>query len=101
MAEEIKTKNADPRNVYLVFVKAQYVRDAQAFTGKDTIMDDIWDDEDGWQDISGPVLCAVYHNFPKETVEEKIHTLYPNAPKEVFEYVSVQQLLDDGYLGIF
>lgn len=73
----------------------------QAFTGKDVIRDNIWDDEDGWQDIGGPVLCAVYHNFQKETVEEKIRALYTDAPRDVLAYILVQQLLNDGYLGIF
>lgn len=100
MSEEIKAKKADPE-VWMVFVKAQYVRDAQAFTGKKNFAADIYEDEDGWLDIGGPVLCAIYRDLTKEEVIKKNQNIYPDAPEEVFVYVSCENLGNNGYLDLF
>ena len=99
MKENNKGNRIEDR-IGLVFIREGYVRDAQAYTGRKIIEGDIHDDEDGWQDIRGPVLCAVYHNSSITEIKEKISAEYPDAPEEVFKIVTAGQIVD-GSAGYF
>lgn len=83
------------KNRILVFVKKEYVRDAEAFTelpAEKYEGIDIYsasDCEEGWADIEGPVLVGDFQNMTLEEVRERIRRLYPDASEEVFEFMYV------------
>lgn len=71
---------------YLVFIKADYVRDAQAMTGGTVDWDaDNADDqaELAYRDCSGPMLILETDN--KEDIIPKLQMFYPNASLDVFQ----------------
>ena len=75
---------------YLVFIKREYVRDSQAFTGKAFKKDDLGDlyssgeAEDGWQDIEGDILVADINCETEEELFKRIGTIYPKASHHIF-----------------
>ena len=79
----------------LVFVKSEYVRDAQAFTRLDASQYEevgIYmgtDCEQGWNDIKGPVLVADWKNLTMEQAMEKIKVLYPDASIGIFTFLII------------
>ena len=80
---------------YLVFIKKEFVRDSQAFTGmpfteKDP--DDIYSSsamEHGWADTEGDVLVMDTESETKEELYNRIGALYPEASKEIFRIIKV------------
>lgn len=92
----LRTAGDTAGSTWLVFLDAGYIRDAQAFTGKGDYTGDPEADEDGWQDISGPVLCAVLHKATEADARKKAQEMYPDAPEEVFLVVSTRQM-EEGY----
>lgn len=80
---------------WLVFAKSSHIRDAQAFTGKRDLTYDLDADEDGWRDINGPVLCAIYRDISREEAERRVHTMYPDAGMDAFSIVTTSQLAED------
>lgn len=72
---------------YLVFINEDVIRDAQAFTSKAIHEDtDIWDtdQEDGWNDISGPILILERDNITRIELQKQLHNLYPDADASIF-----------------
>lgn len=70
---------------YLVFIKKDYVRDAQAMTGG--IVD--WDADNAdeqaelaYRDCCGPMLVLETDN--KEEIISKLKKFYPNACSDIF-----------------
>ena len=68
---------------FLVFLKSCYVRDAQGF------FPDKWPNmyefEDDWKDVGGPMLLMKCYGGDLAEVWEAINRVYPNTAREVFE----------------
>lgn len=80
---------------YLVFIKSEYVRDSQAFSGKDIpkgFLDGIHftiEAEDGWRDIEGDVLVADMNCETEEELSKRIRNIYPEASIEIFRILKL------------
>lgn len=75
-------------NDFFVFLKADYVRDAQGFlNGHIDDFDDIHDSDEAWRDVCGPMLLMNVAAINLEEVIERIDSVYPHADKRVFEIV--------------
>lgn len=89
----MKTKRNNHKFRTLVFIKSQYVRDSQAYTGAEiSENDDIYADDEmdqNWGDIECPVLCADLELNPEAAINWVIHNMYPNASREIFECFSI------------
>lgn len=72
---------------YLVFIKADYVRDAQAYLGE--LSEDIFDDEheENWRDINGPVLVLDGNFDSTIKMFDTIMKMYPTTDISIFEYI--------------
>lgn len=76
------------QNRYLVFIKSEYIRDAQAYVGA-PCEDDPVEVDKGWLDANGPMLVLdIYANDATE-VKDRISRVYPEADMDVFEILSV------------
>lgn len=85
---------------YQVFLRNEYVRDAQGYLRMQlpqTDDKDIFDDkqEDGWSDVCGDMLLMELHNAMYPEVLNRIQTLYPDADMNVFRISSVSQIQED------
>lgn len=76
-------------NNYLVFLKAEYVRDAQGFLEANIESVDIDYNNDAWRDVSGPVLLMDITAGSIEEVTDRIKSVYPDADMRVFEIMQV------------
>ena len=78
--------------VTFVFIKAEYVRDAQAYTRKSLLGEpDIYSEENdiGWSDVSGDILIGEYSDCSIADARERIKKVYPQANPEIFRFISV------------
>lgn len=73
---------------YLVFVKSEYIRDAQAYVGAPCEDDPIEVDK-GWLDANGPMLVLDIHANDVKAVKDRITRVYPDADMDVFEILNV------------
>lgn len=71
-------------DIYLVYLKADYVRDAQGYLfGK---VEEISEkEEEGWGDVSGPLLLMEFQADSNEEAWDRIIRWYPEADPEVFQ----------------
>lgn len=82
---------------YLVFIKSEYVRDSQAFSGKafpKGELDDLYSNveaEDGWQDIEGDILVADMNCKTKKELFKRIRAIYPEASIEIFRILKLPE----------
>lgn len=80
---------------YLVFIKYEYVRDSQAFSGKafpKGELDDLYSNveaEDGWQDIEGDILVADMNCGTEDELFQRIRNMYPEAIEEIFRILKI------------
>ncbi len=75
----------------MVFVKEGFVRDAQAFM-ESAVTDNYYDSEEGWRDISGPVLVADWsgEEMTLSKAKERIQNLYPESSSEIFSFIQIK-----------
>lgn len=81
---------------YQVFLKNEYVRDAQGYLHMQlpqTDNEDIFDDkhENGWSDVSGDMLLMELHDTTYQDVVNRLQTLYSDADFKVFRITSIIQ----------
>ena len=71
-------------DIYLVYLKADYVRDAQGYLfGK---VEEISEkEEEGWGDVSGPLLLMKFQADSNAEAWDRIIRWYPEADPEVFQ----------------
>ena len=72
---------------YLVFIKSEFVRDAQAYTAPTSDVIDmgvINDDDNAWRDVGGPMLVLDRVASDESAVWDFVSRVYPNTPKGVF-----------------
>lgn len=72
---------------FLVFLKACYVRDAQGFFPEK--WPDMYDFEDDWKDVGGPMLLMKCHCMSLDDVRAAINRIYPNTSPNVFEIYEI------------
>lgn len=83
-----------PNTTILVFIKSEYIRDAQAYIGnklpknKDEIYMDC-ENEQYWQDTSPHGFVAFYNEKTIKEAKESIKTCYPNADEDIFLFLPV------------
>lgn len=70
-----------------VYIKAEYTRDGQAYTGSD-LLSELYEEENesNWQDVSGPILVSILKGFSLEEAKERIHRAYPDASMDIFTF---------------
>lgn len=74
---------------YLVFLKAEYVRDAQGyFPGN--LSEAPEEDEEHWFDVGGPVLVMDTQAENLDAIHVSLGKLYPNTTTDVFEVYEVR-----------
>lgn len=74
---------------YLVFIKEEYVRDAQAYEGPMESEEDIFSDyqsEQYWKDAGGPLLVFEGYAKSEEEILDKLKPLYPQADASIFMF---------------
>ena len=73
---------------YLVFIKAEYVRDAQAYEGPLESEEDIfdWKFEEYWKDAGGPLLVFEGYANSEEEILDELKPLYPQADASIFMF---------------
>ena len=74
--------------ITLAFIKSDYVRDAQAFTGKkvNILEEDLSSqkNEAGWRDCFGPILIGAFPETTEEQARELVKIIFPEAAEEIF-----------------
>ena len=74
---------------YLVFLKAEYVRDAQGyFPGN--LPAAYEDDEEHWFDVSGPVLVMDTEAENLDAIHIRLSQIYPDTATDIFEVYAVR-----------
>lgn len=70
-----------------VYIKAEYARDGQAYTGSD-LLSELYREENeaNWRDVSGPVLVAEFKELSLEEAKEHIHRAYPDVSMDIFTF---------------
>ena len=74
---------------YLVFIKEEYVRDAQAYEGPMESEEDIFSNyqsEQYWKDAGGPLLVFEGYANSEEEILDKLKPLYPQADASIFMF---------------
>lgn len=93
--KELKPHKANNKHRYEVFIKSDYVRDAQAYVG-DCLSDDIdiFDEEHErfWNDCNGHILVFDGYAESIEDVKETLKKIYPDASDNIFYIKSVNKL---------
>lgn len=79
-------------NTILVFIKRQYIRDAQAYTAANlpSDEDEIYMDcelERNWIDTEPHGLVAAYKDTSIEKAKERIKNTYPDASDSIFIFL--------------
>ena len=86
---------------YLIFVKSEYTRDSQAFTGmaiedeEDIYMS--WEKESGWQDAEGDILVADIECASDKEAFERISRIYPEAENKIFRIMKTENMEEIEY----
>lgn len=75
-------------NRYLVFLKAEYTRDAQGLLSG-PVNDGDYDVEESWNDVSGPMLLMDKTVGSMEELKNSVKAFYPNADMSVFDVLCV------------
>lgn len=78
-------------STYLVYLKEDYVRDAQGYLFG-TVSEISEREEEGWGDVSGPVLLMQFEAQSDEEAWDRVIRWYPEADPEVFEMEKVREL---------
>lgn len=75
------------KNNYLVFIKKNMIQDTQGFINKSITKNmNIYDTDhdNGWGEISGPILVLKRENITKTELIKNIQRIYPNADLSIF-----------------
>lgn len=72
---------------YMVFIKREFVRDAQAYYG-DCLPDDAdisdSDHEKYWNDVYGDICIIERYADSADKIKEQLHVLYPGVSDDIF-----------------
>lgn len=81
---------------YIVFIKSEYVRDAQAYIGNTLPSNDSHDihkNEVSWWDVQGSILIMDRVANDVETIKQQLKTCYPFADAKIFEIIECAETI--------